>query len=93
MTRRMMGNMVEPAYCEESVAGVTKILGPLFLKKGGKDPQLAWRFRQLGLLPQDTLGRAFWEYYTQRQFSFPGEPRAIPLRLVFHDFGHVFSWV
>jgi len=91
MTRRMMGNVVEPAYQEEGVAGVAKIMGPLFLKKGGEDPALAWRFRQLGLLPHDTLGRAFWEHCTQRQFSFPGEPGAIPLRLVFHDFGHVLA--
>jgi len=91
MTRRMMGNIVEPAYREEGVAGVTKIMGPLFFKKGGEDPELAWRFRQLGLLPQDTLGRAFWEHCTQQQFSFPGESSAIPLRLVFHDFGHVLA--
>jgi hypothetical protein len=91
MTRRMMGNVIEPAYHEEGIAGVTKIMGPLFFKKGGEDPDLAWRFRQLGLLPQDTLGRAFWEHCTQRRFSFPGEPGAIPLRLVFHDFGHVLA--
>lgn len=91
MTRRMMVNMVEPAYREEGVAGVGKIMGPLFFKKGGEDPALAWRFRQLGLLSPDTLGRTFWEHCTQRQFSFPGEPGAIPLRLVFHDFGHVLA--
>lgn len=91
MTRRMMGNVVEPAYREEGVAGVRKIMGPLFFNKGGEDPDLAWRFRQLGLLPQNTLGRAFWEHCTQRRFSFPGEPGAIPLRLVFHDFGHVLA--
>ena len=91
MTRRMMGNMVEPVYREEGIAGVKKIMGSLFFRKGGEDPALAWRFRQLGLLPQDTLGRAFWEHCTQRQFGFPGEPGAIPLRLVFHDFGHVLA--
>ncbi|MGE0684054.1 MAG: hypothetical protein AB7P69_24500 [Candidatus Binatia bacterium] len=91
MTRRMIGNMVEPVCREEGIAGVKKIMEPLFFKKGGEDPALAWRFRQLGLLPQDTLGQAFWEHCTQRQFGFPGEPGAIPLRLVFHDFGHVLA--
>ncbi len=91
MTRRLMGNVVEPVYREEGVAGVTKLVGPLFFKKGGEDPELAWRFRQLGLLPQGALGRVFWEHCTRRQFSFPGEAGAIPLRLVFHDFGHVLA--
>lgn len=91
MTRRMMGNVVEPAYREEGITGVAKIVVPLFLKKGGEDAALAWRFRQLGLLPPGTLGRTLWEHCTQRQFSFPGESGAIPLRLVFHDFGHVLA--
>lgn len=91
MTRRIMGSVVEPAYREEGVAGVAKIMGSLFFQKGSADPQLAWRFRQLGLLPHNTLGRVFWEHCTKQQFSFPGEPGAIPLRLVFHDFGHVLS--
>ncbi len=91
MMRRMVGSLVEPAYHEEGVGAVAKIMGPLFLKKGGEDLELAWRFRQLGLLPPDTLGRALWEHCTQRRFGFPGEPGAIPLRLVFHDFGHVLA--
>lgn len=91
MTRRIMGSVMEPAYREEGVAGVAKIMGSLFFQKGGEDSQLAWRFRQLGLLPHNTFGRMFWEHCTKQQFSFPGEPGAIPLRLVFHDFGHVLS--
>jgi hypothetical protein len=55
------------------------------------DPQVAWRYKSLGLLPAGTLGRAFWEHCTARQFAFPGERGGFPERGVFHDFAHVLS--
>lgn len=57
-----------------------------------EDEPLAWRFKSLGLLPEGTLGRAYWSFCTKRRFLFPGEPgKAILERTVFHDFGHVLS--
>ncbi len=91
LTRRLMSNLLAPVYHEAGWVGVKKFIGPLFFQKGGEDAALAERFHQLRILPQDTLGYAFWKHCTQRQFHFPGEAGAISERVVFHDFGHVLS--
>jgi len=90
MMRRIMGRFVDEAREREGLAGVKKFLGPLFVG-GGEDPQLAWRYKQLGLLPEGTVGRTYWEFCTSRRFGFPGEPGGLPERMIFHDFGHVLS--
>jgi hypothetical protein len=60
--------------------------------RGYRDPAVAWRFRQLGLLPEGTVGRAFWEHFTRNRFKFPGEPDGLMSeRMIFHDFGHILS--
>ena len=89
LTRRLMGPFAREAREREGLAGVKKLLAPAF--GGGEDPAMAWRYKQLGLLPAGTVGRAFWEHNTRRGFSFPGEPNSIPERMVFHDFGHVLA--
>lgn len=89
MMRRLMGKFIGAAYQEEGIVGIKKMVTPFF--NGGEDPEVAWKYRQLGLLPEGTLGRAFWEHCTQRHFSFPGEAGGIPERMVFHDFGHILS--
>jgi hypothetical protein len=89
LTRRLMGPFAAEAREKEGLAGVRKLMAPIF--GGGQDAAVAWRYKRLGLLPQGTLGRAFWEHNTSRQFSFPGEPNGIPERMVFHDFGHVLA--
>lgn len=59
---------------------------------GYDDPAVAWRFRQLGLLPKGKVGRAFWEHFTRNRFKFPGEPGGLMSeRMIFHDFGHILS--
>src|SRR5688500_7976199 len=35
------------------------------------DVDLAWRNKSLGLLPEGTLGRAYWAHMTARRFLFP----------------------
>ncbi|HEX2569540.1 MAG TPA: hypothetical protein VH877_08275 [Polyangia bacterium] len=90
VARRLTGGIFKTAYEEEGLAGVGRVLGPLLLG-GGEDPEVAWRYRELGLLPAGTLGRVYWEHCTRRHFGFPGEKGGIPERLVFHDFGHVLS--
>lgn len=89
MMRRIMGKFMGAAYQQEGFLGIKKMLTPFF--NGGEDAEIAWKYRQLGLLPTGTLGRVFWEHCTQRHFSFPGEVGGIPERLVFHDFGHILS--
>lgn len=88
MTRRIMGKFGGQAYADEGVTGVRKLLMPF---TGGEDPEVAWKYKSLGLLPAGTLGREFWEHCTRHRFSFPGEKGGIPERLVFHDFGHVLA--
>jgi uncharacterized tellurite resistance protein B-like protein len=89
LMRRIMGRFASEAHQLEGMSGVRKMIAPLF--GGGEDPEVAWRYKQLGLLPPGTLGRTFWEHCTSRRFSFPGEKGGIPERMVFHDFGHVLA--
>ena len=90
MMRRLMGRFVGEVREAEGLKGVRKFMGPLFFG-GGEDHEVAWRYKQLGLLPEGTFGRAYWEFCTSRRFAFPGEPHGLPERMVFHDFGHVLS--
>jgi tellurite resistance protein len=88
MMRRMMGNVGGRAYKEEGFAGIRKMMAPF---TGEVDPELAWKYKQLGLMPEGSLGREFWEHCTRNKFMVPGEKGGIPERLVFHDFGHVLA--
>lgn len=89
MARRGLGKFFARAYDEEGMRGLRKMLS--VVTGGGEDPELAWRYRELGLLPEGTLGRVYWEHCTRRHFAFPGEKGGIPERMVFHDFGHVLA--
>lgn len=55
------------------------------------DADLAWRHKDLGMLPEGTLGRAYWAYMTSRRFLFPGERGAVAPEGGRHDFLHVVS--
>lgn len=58
---------------------------------GPVEPDVAWRYKKLGLLPEGTLGREFWKHMTERGFAFPGEPGGLPELAVHHDFTHVLT--
>jgi hypothetical protein len=88
MMRRIMGKYGTKAYKEEGFAGVRKMMA---MFGGGEDPEVAWKYKQLGLLPEGTLGREFWEHCTKNRFGFPGEKGGIPERMAFHDWGHVLA--
>jgi tellurite resistance protein len=88
MGRRLVGRFASAAYEEEGLAGLRKLVAPVF---GTEDADVAWRYRELGLLPEGTLGRVFWEHCTRRHFAFPGEKGGLPERGVFHDWGHVLA--
>jgi hypothetical protein len=89
MTRRVAGRFFSEAWNDERWRGVYKMISAL--AGSGEDPQTAWRYKQLGLMPEGSFGRAYWEHCTKRHFGFPGEAGGIPERAVFHDFGHVLS--
>jgi ubiquinone biosynthesis protein Coq4 len=88
MMRRIMGKFGTQAYKEEGFAGVRKMMAMFGV---GEDPEVAWKYKQLGLQPEGTVGREFWEHCTKNRFCFPGEKGGIPERMVFHDFGHVLA--
>lgn len=90
LTRRLLGKFAGEAWRAEGFTGLRKLVAPM-LFDGGESPSVAWRYKQLGLLPQGSFGRALWEHFTTRQFAFPGERGGIPERMVFHDLGHVLS--
>jgi tellurite resistance protein len=78
------------AWEKEGVLGLVDLMRR-FAGGGKYEPELAWRYRQLGLLPANTLGRAFWEHMTSRRFGFPGEPGGIVEHAVYHDVLHVLT--
>jgi hypothetical protein len=84
--RRIMGKFGSQAYHEEGFAGVRKMMSML---TGSEDPELAWKYKDLGRLPEGSLGRELWVHFTKNRFPFPGERGGIPERMVFHDWGHV----
>ena len=55
------------------------------------DPALAERWTALGSLQPRTLGRAIFNMYQARGFSFPGMPGSAPPLLAQHDWVHVLA--
>jgi hypothetical protein len=55
------------------------------------DPDLARRWRSLGELSRDTLGRRVHDLYVARGFAFPGLPGSAPPLLAQHDWVHVLA--
>jgi hypothetical protein len=56
------------------------------------DPGLVARYEALGKLPQNTFGKALWDFDKQNGYTFPGDPTA--LNATFgtpHDSTHVIS--
>ena len=56
-----------------------------------KDVALTERYRALGELPADTLGRQFHDHCVEAPIPFPGEKGGFPEGAVYHDFTHVLS--
>jgi hypothetical protein len=85
LTRQLLSE----TYQEEGLRGFWKF----FKAARGHaelDGELAWRFKKLGLLTGETLGRQFWEHMTSHAFAFPGEPDAhTPLRFIHHELTHL----
>ena len=54
-------------------------------------PELVERWRELGELPEGTLGRGVHDFYLARGFRFPGSPGSAPPLLAQHDWVHVLA--
>jgi ubiquinone biosynthesis protein Coq4 len=50
-----------------------------------------WNYKKLGLLPEGTLGRAYWKHMTEVGFGFPGDVAGIPDSIAYHDVAHVLA--
>jgi hypothetical protein len=56
-----------------------------------ENADLAQRYRQLGGLPEGSLGRELYRHYREREFAFAGEAGGVPEALVHHDIVHILS--
>jgi hypothetical protein len=90
LLRRVAPGMFRDVWADEGFRGVAKFVRAVTGHLSG-DPELGWRYKQLGLLPKGTLGRTFWEHQTRRKFLLPGELNDVVEKLVYHDFAHVLS--
>jgi hypothetical protein len=88
--RRMFRVILKEAWHGEGVRGVLRFFGAMFLKFTVNKDRL-WSYKRLGLLPEGTLGREFWQHVTQRGFGFPGERGGIPQVVAYHDVSHVLT--
>ena len=86
---RMVGDAVKHAYRERGFRGAWSTVLPLLSKRASHDEALAWRYRRLGLLGEDTFGRRYWAHMCEREFAFPGEPGGFPEEFIKHDCCHV----
>ena len=56
------------------------------------DPALVARYEALGLLPQNTFGKAIWDFDKKNGYPFPGDPGALNASFATpHDSTHVIS--
>lgn len=89
-TRRMMRVLLKEAWLGEGVAGVLRLFGAMVFK-AAVNRDLMVRYKQLGLLPEGTLGREYWKFMVKQGFNFPGEPAGIPASISYHDVAHVLA--
>ncbi len=95
---RLQADVARRSYFAQKVAaeawraGGAKAVWKAFAPRFGlgNDPELAWKYKRLGLLPEGTLGRIYWAHCTERGFSLPGESHGFPWQ-VGHDMGHVLA--
>lgn len=55
------------------------------------DKGLLVKYRNLGQRPDGTLGRALYDFYIQRGFPMPGEPKSFPEGWSKHEIYHILS--
>jgi len=56
-----------------------------------EDPAIADRYRALGALPENTLGRQFFEHCRRENLPLCGEKGGFPPGALYHDFTHVLA--
>lgn len=76
----------EKALGERGLGGLWSIVAPMVGL--GKNPVLARRYLDLGTLPEDTLGYAYFRFVVDNELGFPGEG-VVAEEGVWHDLSHV----
>jgi hypothetical protein len=56
-----------------------------------EDAATIHRYRALGMLPNGSLGRCFFDHLRTARLPFPGERGGFPEGAIFHDFAHVLA--
>jgi hypothetical protein len=87
LRRSHIKGMLEEQYRQGGFAGLVSQLATFRGKH--EDHDLARRYRDLGTLPEGTVGYRFFRHYVDHGFSFPGEKYGFPEAGVYHDFSHV----
>jgi hypothetical protein len=90
LQRRQLAEILRELYAAKGQAG----LAPFFKSPSGRaaeDPAISWRYRRLGLLPKNTLGRELWRYCRAHDFGLPGETGGLPEDVLYHDLLHVLA--
>ncbi len=72
----MVQTAARAAFEKKGLKGLWSMVGSLYGLE--VDPDLAWRYKRLGLLPEGSFGREYWAHMTERGFSFPGEHKGFP---------------
>lgn len=82
-------------YASEGWQGVLQFFAEdlpfAHLTAARENSELAHRYRQIGGLPEGTLGHALHRHYREREFAFAGEAGGVPEALVHHDIIHILS--
>jgi tellurite resistance protein len=89
MRRSPMSRMAREVWSKEGFRGLYRFAASSL--GGSTDAELAFKYKQLGLLPEGTFGREYWAHMTRRKYPFPGEYLGFPDELVRHDLAHVLS--
>lgn len=88
--RRTFRAVLKEAYRAEGTRGVARFLGAIWFRAAVNKEKVG-RYKRLGLLPEGTLGREYWNFMTTEGFNFPGEPAGIPDSVAYHDISHVLA--
>lgn len=88
--RRVLRAMLKEAYLAEGPMGILRVLAAMMLKAPVNQDQL-WNYKRLGLLPEGSLGREYWQHMTRQGFGFPGDVAGIPHSIAYHDVAHVLA--
>jgi hypothetical protein len=87
--RRQLGLFLQDLSARQGQKG----LEAFFRKQGNslENPAISWRYRRLGIYPEQSLGRALWAYCHLNDFGLPGEVGGLPEPWLWHDLLHVLT--